>query len=251
MLAKRIIPCLDVKEGAVVKGTKFQDLKRVSNPVALASKYYDEGADEIVFLDIAASRENRKTVFNLVRETARKVFVPLTVGGGIVSLGDFSDALQNGADKVSINTTAVREPQLISKAADRFGSQCVVVSIDAKKTPGGYRVFVSGGSKETPLGAVEWAVKCQDLGAGEILLTSIDADGTKKGFNSGLTREISEKLSIPVIASGGAGSMQDFFEVLSSGKADAALGASVFHYGEFSVSELKQFLDEKGILVRI
>lgn len=251
MLAKRIIPCLDVKDGRTVKGTNFVGLRDAGDPIELARRYTDEGADELVFLDISATNERRKTMTKLVRRIAASINIPFTVGGGISDIDDIRPLLESGADKISINTAAVRAPELISRAADAFGSQCIVLAIDAKLTDGAWRVFLNGGRIATGLDAVEWAESGVGLGAGEILLTSMNADGTKGGFETCLTRKISQAVSVPVIASGGAGSMEDFAEAFAIGKADAALAASVFHYGEIAITELKSFLRMRGIEVRI
>jgi imidazole glycerol-phosphate synthase subunit HisF len=251
MLAKRIIPCLDVKDGRTVKGTNFVGLRDAGDPVELASRYSAEGADELVFLDISATNEGRKTFASLVAEIARTINIPFTVGGGISSVPDIARLLEAGADKVSINTAAVKSPGLITEAAKNFGSQCVVLAVDAKKTDGGWRVYLNGGRIGTDLDAVEWIARSVDLGAGEILLTSMDADGTKNGFELELTREVSQTVGVPVIASGGAGGIEDFAEVFTSGRADAALAASVFHYGEIAIPELKSFLRMRGLGVRI
>ncbi|ERM90766.1 MAG: Imidazole glycerol phosphate synthase subunit HisF [Caldanaerobacter subterraneus] len=253
MLAKRIIPCLDVKDGRVVKGINFVNLKDAGDPVEIAERYNELGADELVFLDITASYEKRKIMIDVVKRTSEKVFIPLTVGGGISDIDDIREVLKAGADKVSINTQAVKQPTLIRQAALRFGSQCVVVAIDAKKRPDGtgYNVYINGGRIDTGLDAVEWAKKVEDLGAGEILLTSMDKDGTKDGYDIELTRLISEAVNIPVIASGGAGKPEHFKEVFTQGKADAALAASVFHYGELDIRELKRYLKDEGIPVRL
>ncbi|AIS52992.1 imidazole glycerol phosphate synthase subunit HisF [Thermoanaerobacter kivui] len=253
MLAKRIIPCLDVKDGRVVKGVNFLNLKDAGDPVQIASEYNELGADELVFLDITASYEKRKIMIEVVKRTSEKVFIPLTVGGGISDLDDIKDILRAGADKVSINTQAVKQPTLICQAAVRFGSQCVVVAIDAKRRSdgSGFDVYINGGRVNTGLDAVEWAKKVESLGAGEILLTSMDKDGTKDGYDIELTRRISEAVNIPVIASGGAGKKEHFKEVFTEGKADAALAASVFHYRELEIKEVKKYLKEEGIPVRI
>jgi cyclase len=253
MLAKRIIPCLDVKDGRVVKGVNFLNLKDAGDPVQIASEYNELGADELVFLDITASYEKRKIMIEVVKRTSEKLFIPLTVGGGISDLDDIKDILRAGADKVSINTQAVKQPTLIRQAAVRFGSQCVVVAIDAKRRSdgSGFDVYINGGRVNTGLDAVEWAKKVESLGAGEILLTSMDKDGTKDGYDIELTRRISEAVNIPVIASGGAGKKEHFKEVFTEGKADAALAASVFHYRELEIKEVKKYLKEEGIPVRI
>ncbi len=251
MLAKRIIPCLDVKDGRVVKGVNFVGLRDAGDPVEAAKFYNTQGADELVFLDITASCEKRKTIADVVERTAKCVFMPLTVGGGISSVEDFRTILGAGADKVAVNSAAVKDKELISRAADRFGSQCVVVAIDAKKTDGGYHVFIHGGRTDTGLDALEWAKTVQKLGAGEILLTSMDADGTKNGFDIPLTKLISDSVNIPVIASGGAGCCKDFADVFKETGADAALAASLFHFRELSVGEVKQYLKDDGIWVRL
>jgi len=251
MLAKRIIPCLDVKDGRTVKGTNFVGLRDAGDPVELAEKYSADGADELVFLDISATNEGRKTFALLVSEIARCINIPFTVGGGISASDDIGRLLDAGADKVSINTAAVRDPSLIATAAKNFGSQCVVLAVDAKRTENGWRVFLNGGRVETDLDAIDWMTRGVDLGAGEILLTSMNADGTKDGFEIELTRAVSETVEVPVIASGGAGSRDDFADVFVRGKADAALAASVFHYGEIEIPELKQFLRMRGVEVRI
>lgn len=251
MLAKRIIPCLDVKDGRVVKGVNFVGLRDAGDPVEAAKFYNTQGADELVFLDITASCEKRKTIADVVERTAKCVFMPLTVGGGISSVEDFRTILGAGADKVAVNSAAVKDKELISRAADRFGSQCVVVAIDAKKTDGGYHVFIHGGRTDTGLDALEWAKTVQKLGAGEILLTSMDADGTKNGFDIPLTKLISDSVNIPVIASGGAGRCKDFADVFKETSADAALAASLFHFRELSVGEVKQYLKDEGIWVRL
>jgi cyclase len=250
-MTKRIIPCLDVKNGRVVKGINFVNLRDKGDPVELAARYEEEGADEIVFLDITASIEGRETLFKVVRETASVLTIPLTVGGGIRSLEDISKALSSGADKVSINTAAVENPQLVSKAADEFGSQSIVVAIDAKKVGGSYVVFTRSATYNTGLNAIEWAKRVTDLGAGEILLTSIDRDGTRLGYDIELTRSVAEAVPIPVIASGGAGILEHFYEVLTEGKADAALAAGVFHDGVIRIRELKCYLAMRGVEVRL
>lgn len=251
MLTKRIIPCLDIKNGMVVKGIGFNNLQNAGDPVTLAEKYSQQGADELVFLDIAATEEERKTLLNLVKDVAKNVFIPFTVGGGITSLSDAKKLLRAGADKISINSAAVKNPQLITELANTFGSQCVVVAIDAKKKDRNWEVYINGGKVPTGLSVLDWAKEAVKAGAGEILLTSIDADGRKKGFDIQLTKLISENVSVPVIASGGAGNMEDFFEVFTKGKADAALAASLFHYREISVQEVKKYLKKKKILIRI
>jgi cyclase len=253
MLAKRIIPCLDVKEGRVVKGIKFVDLKDAGDPVELASFYDKSGADEMVFLDITASHERRETMVDVVRRTARVVFIPLTVGGGIGSIEQMRTILKAGADKISLNTPAVESPGLVREAARIFGSQCVIVAIDAlwNERMQDWEVYTHGGRKATGMSAVDWASRVEALGAGEILLTSMDADGGQSGFDIPLNRAVCEKITIPVIASGGAGKMEDFARVLKEGKADAALAASVFHYRRFSIRELKKYLAEQGLEVRL
>lgn len=251
MLAKRIIPCLDVNDGRVVKGVNFVNLRDAGDPVELAKFYSDQGADEIVFLDITATYEKRGTIIDVVRRTAEQVFVPLTVGGGIRTADDFKDLLRAGADKISVNSAAVKNPQLIADAAKKFGSQCVVVAIDARRREdGGFEVYVAGGRKPTGLDAIEWAKQVETLGAGEILLTSMDKDGTKSGFDLELTRLVSEAVGIPVIASGGCGSLPHFAEVFEKTCADAALAASLFHYGELTVPQVKEYVGAQGIPVR-
>jgi cyclase len=251
MLAKRIIPCLDVKDGRTVKGTKFVGVRDAGDPLELAKNYSSRGADELVFLDISATNEGRKTFIVLVREIARSINIPFTVGGGISSVDDIGMLLEAGADKVSINTAAVKDPALITEAARNFGSQCVVLAVDAKRTNCSWHVFLNGGRVATSLDAVDWIKRGVELGAGELLLTSIDADGTKDGFDLPLVRKISESVSVPVIASGGAGSADDFADVFVSGRADAALAASVFHYGAISIPSLKSFLAMRGVEVRL
>ena len=252
VLAKRIIPCLDVDRGRVVKGTKFLNLRDAGDPVECAKEYDRQGADELVFLDITASSDNRATMIDVVERTANECFMPLTVGGGIRAVEDIRAMLKAGADKTSVNTAAIQNPGLVRAGAERFGSQCIVVAIDAKRsTTAHWEVFTHGGRKPTGLDAVEWARKVEALGAGEILLTSMDADGTKAGYDVALTRAISEAVHIPVIASGGAGTLEHMAEVLTDGKADAVLAASVFHFGEYQVADVKRFLKEKGIEVRL
>ena len=252
MLAKRIIPCLDVHQGRVVKGIQFEDLRDAGDPVELAAFYDKEGADELVFLDISASSEQRKTMVEVVRNTAKEVYIPFAVGGGISTIDDIRNLLTAGADKVSINSAAVRDPGLITDGARRFGSQCIVVAIDARrrKDAQGWEVFINGGKVPTGLDAVEWAKKAESLGAGEILLTSMDKDGTKDGYDLELTAAISDHIGIPVIASGGAGNLQHLYEAIHYGHADAVLCASIFHYREYSIREAKQFLKGKGVAVR-
>lgn len=252
MFTKRIIPCLDVNNGRVVKGINFVNLRDAGDPVEIAAAYDKAGADEVVFLDITASSDNRNTVVDMVRKVAENVFIPFTVGGGIRTVDDFKALLREGADKISINSSAINTPQLISDAADKFGSQCVVVAIDARKrTDGsGWNVYKNGGRIDTGLNAIEWAIKADKMGAGEILLTSMDCDGTKNGYDIELTRQISENVSVPVIASGGAGTKEHFYEALTEGKADAALAASLFHYKELEIMDLKKYLADKGVSVR-
>ena len=253
MLAKRIIPCLDVKNGRVVKGINFLELRDAGDPVEVSAIYNDAGADEIAFLDITASHENRGTMLHVVEKTAEKIFMPLTVGGGIRSTDDIRNLLTAGADKVSINTAAVEDPDFVKRAADRFGSQCIVVAIDAKRREGnpGWEVFTYGGRQATGLDACRWAKRMEELGAGEILLTSMDCDGTKMGYDIDLTRRISQSVNIPVIASGGAGTLEHLYEALSEGKADAVLAASIFHYREYTIHEAKTYLRDKGIPMRV
>ena len=251
MLAKRIIPCLDVAEGRVVKGVNFVNLKDAGDPVDNAMVYDAEGADELVFLDITASHEKRKTMVEVVRKVARKVFMPLTVGGGIRTEEDIRGLLNAGCDKVSINTSAVKNPLFVKKASARFGSQCIVVAIDAKRKGASWEVYINGGRLPTGIDAVEWARKMERMGSGEILLTSMDRDGTKDGFDTELTRRISESVGIPVIASGGCGGLEHFYGAFASGKADAALAASVFHYKELTVRQVKEYLRTRGVEVRL
>lgn len=251
MFTKRIIPCLDVNKGRVVKGVNFVNLKDAGDPVEIARAYDAAGADELVFLDITASCEERDTVADMVRAVASSVFIPFTVGGGIRTVEDFKRLLREGADKISVNSAAIDRPELISEAAEKFGSQCVVVAIDARRRPeGGWNIYKHGGRLDTGLDAVEWAKKVEALGAGEILLTSMDCDGTKAGYDMELTRAVAGAVSIPVIASGGAGTLEHFYEALSDGGADAALAASLFHYKELEISQVKDYLAEKGISVR-
>lgn len=252
MLDKRIIPCLDVRDGKVVKGINFVGIKEVGDPVECAEEYNRQGADEIVFLDITATHEHRATMADVVRKTAEKVFVPLTVGGGIRTIEDVALMLRAGADKVSVNSAALFDPTLIQKAAEKFGSQCVVIAIDAKKMlDGSWHAFTAGGRKDTGVDAVRWAEEAVQLGAGEILLTSMDADGTKEGFDLPLLNAVTEKVHVPVIASGGCGSLADFAEVFEKTNADAALAASLFHYKELSVRQVKEYLRKQGIPVRL
>lgn len=252
MFTKRIIPCLDVKNGRVVKGVNFVDLKDAGDPVEIAEAYDRAGADELVFLDITATSDARATVVEMVRRVAEKVFIPFTVGGGIRTVEDFKVLLREGADKISINSSAIDRPELISEAADKFGSQCVVVAIDARgRADGlGWNIYKNGGRIDTEMDAVEWAMRAEQLGAGEILLTSMDCDGTKAGYDLRLTRQIAEHVSIPVIASGGAGAREHFYDALTVGGADAALAASLFHYKELEISDLKEYLAERGLPVR-
>ena len=251
MLAKRIIPCLDVRDGRVVKGVNFVNIRDAGDPVELATYYSQQGADEIVFLDITATYEARKTVADVVRKTVQQVFVPVTVGGGIRTLEDFQELLRAGADKISVNSAAVKDPTLISRAAERFGSQCVVLAIDARRREdGSYEVVVAGGRTPTGLDAIEWAKKGEALGAGEILLTSMDADGTKAGFDIEMTRAVTQAVSIPVIASGGCGSLEHFAQVFEETGCDAALAASLFHFGELTVPQVKDYLARRNIPVR-
>ncbi len=252
MLTKRIIPCLDVHRGRVVKGVNFVDLKDAGDPVEIAKAYDEAGADELVFLDITASSDARNIIVNLVEKTAEQVFIPFTVGGGIRTVEDFREILLAGADKISVNSAAIRRPELISEAAYKFGSQCVVVAIDAKsRSDGSYTVYLNGGRVDTGLDAVEWAKKAEELGAGEILLTSMDADGTKAGYDLAITKAVSDAVSIPVIASGGAGEPIHFKEAITKGGADAVLAASLFHYKELSIHDLKEYLAREGIPVRL
>lgn len=249
-MTKRIIPCLDVRDGVTVKGVNFVNLQEVGDPPEMASAYEAQGADEIVFLDISASAEGRKTLMHVVERTAERLFVPLTVGGGIRSKEDMRTALNAGADKVSVNTIAVQRPQVISECAEDFGRQCVVVAIDAKREGPSWKVYTHGGRRRTELDAIEWAAMAQDLGAGEILLTSMDADGTKDGYDLPLTQRVADEVDIPVIASGGCGNAQHIYDVLSSTGAEAALAASIFHYGELTVKQVKDYLRERGVPVR-
>lgn len=252
MHTKRIIPCLDVKNGRVVKGVNFVNLKDAGDPVEIAAAYDKEGADELVFLDITASSDARSTVVDMVRRVAEKVFIPFTVGGGIRSVDDFKAILREGADKISINSSAIDRPELISEAADKFGSQCVVVAIDARKRADGtgWNIYKNGGRIDVGIDAVEWAMKADKLGAGEILLTSMDCDGTKAGYDLELTRLISQNVSIPVIASGGAGKLEHFYDALTQGEADAVLAASLFHYKELEIREVKEYLKSHNVSVR-
>lgn len=252
MLSKRIIPCLDVKDGRVVKGVNFVNLRDAGDPVEIAKKYSDAGADEVCFLDITASSDERKTMIDVVERTAGQVFVPLTVGGGVRTLDDVRQMLLAGADKVSINTAAVKNPDFVKEAADKFGSQCIVVAIDARSSgEDKWEVFTHGGRNGTGIDAVEWAQKMEDYGAGEILLTSMDKDGTKSGYDLPLTRTISRNLKIPIIASGGAGNLEHLSDGVKLGEADAVLVASIFHYGEYTIKEAKEFMNNSGISVRL
>ncbi len=251
MYTKRIIPCLDINDGRVVKGVNFVNLRDAGDPVEVAKAYDKEGADEVVFLDITASSDHRKTVVELVRKVAEQLFIPFTVGGGIRTVDDFKEVLREGADKVAVNSAAINNPELISEAAEKYGSQCVVLAMDAKrKADGNWTVYKNGGRIDVGLDAVEWAKKAEALGAGEILLTSMDADGTKNGYDLLLTRKIADAVSIPVIASGGAGKKEHFLSAFTEGHAEAALAASLFHYKELSVSEVKSYLKDNGVNVR-
>ncbi len=250
MLAKRIIPCLDVKDGRVVKGINFVGLRDAGDPVEIARRYDLEQADELVFLDITASHEKRGIMLSVVSRTAEQVFMPLTVGGGIRELADIRELLSAGADKISMNTAAVKDPDLIRRSSDRFGSQCIVVAIDARRTEIGFEVFIHGGRTPTGVDALEWAERVTELGAGEILLTSMDFDGTQNGYDIELTSEISKRVSIPVIASGGAGELEHLYEALTTGLADAALAASIFHFETYTIKETKEYLRARGICVR-
>ena len=251
MLKNRIIPCLDVKNGRVVKGINFVDLKDAGDPVEQAKIYSDGGADEICFLDITASNENRDTIYDVVERTSKKCFVPLTVGGGIRSNEDINKLLNCGADKVSINTVAVQNSKIVSESSKKFGSQCIVVAIDAKKTDESWNVYTYGGRKDTGINVIEWAKKANEYGAGEILLTSMDMDGNKEGYDLDLLNRVSNEVNIPVIASGGAGSMQHIYEALVAGNSDAVLAASIFHFEELTIQQVKKFLNSKGVSVRL
>lgn len=253
MFTKRIIPCLDVKDGRVVKGVNFVGLKDAGDPVEIAKAYDAAGADELIFLDITASSDQRKTVVDMVREVAKCVFIPFTVGGGIRTVDDFRALLREGADKISINSSAINTPELIRDAADKFGSQCVVVAIDAKKRQdgSGWNIYKNGGRVDVGIDAIEWAQKVEQLGAGEILLTSMDCDGTKSGYDLELTKAIAQSVSIPVIASGGAGKLEHFKDALTEGMADAALAASLFHYKELEIRQVKEYLAKEGVSVRL
>jgi len=251
MYAKRIIPCLDVKNGRVVKGVSFVQLRDAGDPVECAIEYNKKGADELVLLDITATHEGRGTMVDIVTRVANSIFIPFTVGGGISEVSDFTDLLRAGADKISVNSAAVRNPQLINDAAYKFGSQCVVCAIDAKRREGGWEVYLNGGRIPTGIDAVQWAVEAAGRGAGEILLTSMDCDGQKTGYDLALTRAVSENVGIPVIASGGAGSLEHFYDAFTQGKADAVLAASLFHFNEIAIADLKNYLSDKGIPVRL
>jgi cyclase len=253
VLTKRIIPCLDVNNGRVVKGINFVNLRDAGDPVSVGEAYSKAGADELVFLDITASNERRATVADMVREVAKKVFIPFTVGGGIRTVDDVRAILREGADKVSVNSAAIDRPELIAEAADKFGSQCVVLAIDAKRRAdgSGWNIYKHGGRIDVGLDAIEWVKKAVDLGAGEILVTSMDCDGTKAGYDLELTRSVAEAVSVPVIASGGAGTMEHFYDALTEGKADAVLAASLFHYKEMEICDLKRYLRDKGVSVRL
>jgi cyclase len=250
-LAKRIIPCLDVTNGRVVKGVKFVSLRDAGDPIEIARRYDDQGADELTFLDITASSDDRDLILHIIEEVAAQVFIPLTVGGGVRKVEDVRRLLNAGADKVSINTSAIQNPQLVADAAGRYGSQCIVVAIDAKRAGQGWEVFTHGGRRPTGLDAIEWARKMQSLGAGEILLTSMDRDGTRDGFDLALTRAVSDAVDVPVIASGGVGNLQHLAEGIVEGHADAVLAASVFHYGEYTVRQAKEYMSQHGIEVRL
>jgi len=251
MLAKRIIPCLDVTNGRVVKGTNFVELKDAGDPVEIARRYNEEGADELTLLDITASSDNRDLILHIIEAVASEVFIPLTVGGGVRVVGDVQRLLNAGADKVSINTSAILNPQLVKDAADRYGSQCIVVAIDSKRVGDHWEVFTHGGRNATGLDAIEWAKKMESLGAGELLLTSMDRDGTKSGFDLELTRAISDAVNIPIIASGGVGTLQHLVDGVQLGRADAVLAASIFHFGEYRIDEAKRYMKQHGIEVRL
>lgn len=250
MLTKRIIPCLDIDKGRVVKGIKFNNLIDAGDPVALAKFYNQQGADELMFLDITATYEERNILLDIVKKVAKEVFIPFGVGGGIRSLADARNILIAGADKISLNSAAVKNPQLISKIANTFGSQCVVVAVDAKKKGNSWNVYINGGRDDAGIDVLEWVKEVVILGAGEILLTSMDTDGTKKGFDISLTKKVSQQVSIPVIASGGAGELEDFADVFKKAQADAALAASIFHFKEYTIADVKKYLKEKGIIIR-
>ena len=249
---KRIIPCLDVKDGRVVKGTNFVGLRDAGDPVELAAKYDEEGADELTFLDITASSDKRDTIVNVARDCASKVFIPFTVGGGIRTTDDMRALLKAGADKISVNTAAIKRPELIREGAEKFGRQCIVLAVDARRSgENSWEVYINGGRTPTGIDCLEWVKKAVALGAGEILLTSMDADGTKAGYDIPLTRAVSEAVPVPVIASGGAGELAHFYEVLTEGRADAVLAASVFHYGQFTIKQVKEYLRSRGVEVRL
>jgi cyclase len=250
-LAKRIIPCLDVTNGRVVKGVNFVELQDAGDPVAISRRYNEEGADELTFLDITASSDNRDLILHIIEEVAAQVFIPLTVGGGVRKIEDVRRLLNAGADKVSINTSAVQNPQLVAEASGRYGSQCIVVAIDAKQVGGGWEVFIHGGRTATGLNAIEWAKNMQRLGAGEILLTSMDRDGTRNGFDLALTRAVSDSVDVPVIASGGVGNLSHLVDGIIEGHADAVLAASIFHFGEYSIRQAKEYMAQHGIEVRL
>ncbi|MDE2366616.1 MAG: imidazole glycerol phosphate synthase subunit HisF [Betaproteobacteria bacterium] len=250
-LAKRIIPCLDVTNGRVVKGINFVGLRDAGDPIEISRRYDDQGADELTFLDITASSDNRDLILHIIEEVASQVFIPLTVGGGVRKVEDVRRLLNAGADKVSINTSAVQNPELVQAASDRYGSQCIVVAIDAKRVENGWEVFTHGGRRATGLDAVEWAKKMQSLGAGEILLTSMDKDGTRNGFDLALTRAVSDAVEVPVIASGGVGNLNHLVQGIMGGHADAVLAASIFHYGEYTVRQAKEYMAQHGIEVRL
>jgi cyclase len=250
MLTKRIIPCLDVKNGKVVKGINFKNLNIVGYPVELAIKYYNEGADELCFLDITASSEKRKTMVELVRKISKNIFIPFTVGGGIRTIEDIEALLKNGADKVTLCTEAVKKPGIIKEASQRFGSQCIVISLDVKKNNGFYEIYIYGGKKRTGLDAFAFAKKCYKLGAGELLVNSLDRDGTNGGYDLELIRTISESVKIPIIASSGAGNLNQIYDTFTKGKADAALAASIFHYDKYSIADVKKYLKKRGINIR-
>ncbi len=250
MLAKRIVPCLDVRDGRVVKGTKFEDIKDVNDPVELAKFYNDEGADELVFYDITASHENRGIMLDIVQKTAQEIYIPFTVGGGVNTVDDFTRILRAGADKISVNSSAVKNPELIKEAALKFGAQCVVLSIDAKRVGDKWNVFTNGGRTDTGLDAIEWAVRGVELGAGELVMNNMNTDGVKGGYDLDLMKKVSQAVNVPIIASGGAGKMEDFYDVLCDGYADAALAASVFHFREIKIRELKEYLSGRGIPMR-
>lgn len=250
MLTKRILPCLDIREGEVVKGEQFVNIRYAGNAVECAKRYNEQDADELVFLDITASHENRKILIDTVKDVANQIFIPFTVGGGINSVEDIREILSSGADKVSINTFAVKNPELVKKASEKFGRQCIVVAIDAKRKGKSWEVYIHGGRTPTKLNAIKWAKKAESLGAGEILLTSMDKDGTKEGYDIELTRKAAEAVNIPVIASGGAGDIDDIYEVFTKGKADAALIASIVHYGKYTINQIKEYLRKKGVAIR-